>query len=227
MSSNTKFLFDTEFGSATPLKKKDAEPEAPPAVYTEEDKDRLVAEAFQNGFSNGKEDAVAGLEASSAEALNLMSAQLQQLAQAHSDQLENIRCEAASLAFAVAKKLAPALMARQPETEVLQMIETCLQDLHDEPRIVLRASEPVCSALSEKINDLALATGFQGNIILLPDDTKQNSDCRIEWADGGVERELSDTSSKLEEIINRFISSSSGQAPAETSEQVNLGNTGE
>ncbi len=207
MSVSSKFLFDTEFnGQATVRKKAKDEPEAPPAIYTEEDKVRLCEEAYQSGLMSGKQEAMGGIEASTAEVLNAMNNQLQNIGQNHSNQMDNIRCEAASLAFAIAKKLAPALIARQPEAEVLKMVEGCLEDLHDEPRIVLRASEPVCDALSEKINELTQASGFQGKVILLPDDTKTNSDCRIEWADGGVERELSDTEQKLEEIVNRFIS---------------------
>ncbi len=218
MSARSKFLFDTEFGSQTANRKKAAEakkaaePEVLPAIYTEEDKERLCREAHEQGVNEGKQEALAGLEASATEVLNSLNGQLQQLAQSHSHQMENIRCEAASLAFAIAKKLSPALIARQPEVEVLKMIEGCLADLHDEPRIVLRASEPVCDALAERVNDLAAATGFQGNVILLPDDTKTNSDCRIEWADGGVDREISDTTNKLEEIINRFINSGSDAA---------------
>jgi len=208
MSSNSKFLFDTEFGSATALRKKaDEAPEAPPLLYSEEDKIRLCEEAFRSGIADGKQEALNAVEASTAEVLNTINVQLQNIAQTHGDQLENIRCEAASLACAIAKKLAPALIARQPEVEVLAMIEECLVDLHDEPRIVLRASEAVCSAIAEKIDKLTATSGFQGNVILLPDETKTNGDCRIEWADGGVEREISDTNDKVDEIINRFIRS--------------------
>ena len=215
MSARSKFLFDTEFGSQTASPKKIekeeevVEPVLPPAIYTEEDKERLCREAYEQGTNDGRQEALGGLEASATEAMNSLNDQLQQLSQSHNKQMENIRCEAASLAFAIAKKLSPALIARQPEAEVLKMIESCLGDLRDEPRIVLRASEPVCDALATCVNDLAASTGFQGNIILLPDDTKTNSDCRIEWADGGVDREITDTTVKLEEIINRFINSGS------------------
>lgn len=207
MSASSKFLFDTEFNNQSRVRKKtDTEPEAPPAVYTEVDKTRLCEEAYQSGFLSGKQEALGGIEASTAEVLSVMESQLQQIAQSHSSQIDNIRCEAASLAFAIAKKLAPALIARQPEAEVLKMVEGCLEDLHDEPRIVLRASEPVCDMLATKITDLTQASGFQGKVILLPDDTKTNSDCRIEWADGGVEREMNDTLIQLDEIVSRFIS---------------------
>ncbi|WP_169568137.1 FliH/SctL family protein [Sneathiella limimaris] len=210
MSATSKFLFDTEFGSSVkkePEKVEAPEPELPPAIYTEEDKERLCAEAHSAGQAAGREEVLQSVEATTAQIMSDLSSQLQQLAQAHEAQMENVRCEAASLAFAIAKKLAPSLIARQPEQEVLQMVQDCLADLHDEPRIVLRANEQVCNSLSEKVDILAQQSGFQGNIILLPDDTKIDSDCRIEWADGGVERDVTDTTQKLEEIIHRFVNS--------------------
>ncbi len=209
MNANSKFLFDTEFGAASvPLKKKDKEPPTPPLVYSEEHKVAFCDEARQAGFAEGQAQAMEGIEASLTQILDSMNAQLQQLTQIHDSQLGNLKCEAASMAFAIAGKLAPALIARQPEAEVLKMVEECLADLHDEPRIVVRASEPVCSALSEKIDRLTQSTGFQGNVILLPDDTKTDGDCRIEWADGGVDRELEDTHKKVNDIVDRFIRSS-------------------
>ncbi|MEH6402514.1 MAG: hypothetical protein V7750_04025 [Sneathiella sp.] len=210
MSSNSKFLFDNEFGEASvpSSKKKDAPPPPPPALYTEEDKVSLCEAARQQGFAEGQSTALTGIEASVTQTLEALKGQLQLLSNDHNSSLENIRCEAASLAMSIANKLAPALIARLPEAEVLKLVEECLNDLHDEPRIVVRASEPVCSAISDKIDRLAEATGFQGRIILLPDDTKSGSDCRIEWADGGAEKDLKNTSEKMDEIINRFVRSS-------------------
>lgn len=208
MNTNSKFLFDTEFGEASvPLKKKEEAPPAPPVLYTEDHKAQFTEEAYQSGLEAGKAEAFSGIEASMTQLLEGLGGQLQQLSTTHSTQAEGRQKEAASLAYAIASKLAPALMARQPQVEVMKMIEECLVDLHDEPRIVVRASEPVCTALTEKIETLTQATGFQGKVILLPDDTKTGSDCRVEWADGGVERDLEETRQKIEEIVDRFLRS--------------------
>ncbi|MBE7638578.1 hypothetical protein GUA87_17105 [Sneathiella sp. P13V-1] len=206
MSSNAKFLFDTEFGSANiPKKEKPEEVQAPPLLYTEEDRLRFTEEAIQQGYKDGQQAALSGIEASSSELLNAIAGQLGGISQTHIDGVGNIRKEAASLAIAIAKKLAPALMARQPETEVLQMIEQCLVDLHDEPRIVIRASAQVSSTLQDRIDQLQSISGFQGKIILVPDEALLGSDCRIEWADGGVERNMDKTLEQMETIVERFI----------------------
>ncbi len=206
MTSNAKFLFDTEFGSANiPKKVKTEEVEAPPALYTEEDRERFIAEATQQGYQDGQQAALSSIEASSSELLNAIAGQLNGMSQTHIDGVGNIRKEAASLAFAIAKKLAPSLMARQPEAEVLQMIEECLSDLHDEPRIVIRANAQVSEILQEKVDQLQAISGFQGKIILVPDEVLLGGDCRIEWADGGVERNMDETLKQMENIVDRFI----------------------
>ncbi len=206
MGSNSKFLFDTEFGTASvPLQKEEKAPPPPPRLYTEVDKDQFCAVAQEEGFNSGKAEALVGIEASITQTLEMVNSQLQQIAQNSESKYENIRCEAASLSLAIANKLAPALLAKLPEVEVLSMVTECLADLHDEPRIVVRATDQVCSALSERIDQLTHSTGYQGSIILLPDDMLSDADCRIEWADGGVERNLAETTQKIGAVIDRFI----------------------
>lgn len=206
MSSNSKFLFDNEFGAASvPSQKKEKAPPPPPRLYTDADKEQFCAVAQEEGFNSGKAEALTGIEASITQALEMVNSQLQQIAHSSENKYENIRCEAASLSLAIANKLAPTLLAKLPEAEVLNMVTECLADLHDEPRIVVRATDQVCSALSERIDQLTHSTGYQGSIILLPDDMLSGADCRIEWADGGVERNLVETTQKMGAIIDRFI----------------------
>lgn len=208
MSSNSKFLFDTEFGAASISSvKEEIAPPAPPRLFTEEDKEKLCAEARAEGFSAGQAEALVGIEATIAQTLEAAHTQLQQLEKNSETRFDNIRCEAASLSMTIATNLAPALIAKFPEAEVLKMVEECLADLHDEPRIVLRATDQVCSSLSERVDRLGQTTGFQGKIILLPDDTLSGGDCRIEWADGGVERNIEETTKKIEAVIDRFVRS--------------------
>jgi flagellar assembly protein FliH len=43
--------------------------------------------------------------------------------------------------------------------------------------------------LSEKIDTIATRRGFAGKVVLLAETSVAPGDCRIEWADGGVERD--------------------------------------
>ena len=208
MSSTTRFLFDTEFGASTTPKKAESHPvEREKPVYTESDVAALKAEAFENGVLQGQGQSLQGVESAISDTMTAINSQLGQLLGNYESKVAGVKQDAASLALVIASKLAPALIDLAPEAEVRKLIEESLVDLQDEPRVVVRASEATCQLISGKIEEITLATGFQGKLILLPDDTKHGGDCRIEWADGGTERRLEDIQQRLESVINRFIRS--------------------
>jgi flagellar assembly protein FliH len=210
MNTSTPYLFDTEF----------SDPAAPTpggkaaegmAIYTESDLATQKNEAFEEGVLSGKTQAMETLENTLAASLETVAAQLAQLLTNQGSQLQVIQQDAASLAFTVVGKLAPALIEKSPFSEVEQVIKECLAELPDEPRIVVRASEQTCEFLKGQVDTLTAQAGFQGNIILLPEDSMQPSECRAEWADGGVERNLRDTENKLNAIISEFVGVKSEQ----------------
>ncbi|WP_293960545.1 FliH/SctL family protein [Sneathiella sp.] len=208
MSSTTRFLFDTEFGASSTRKKAEAQPaEREKPVYTESDVAALKAEAFENGVRQGQGQSLQGVESAISDTMTAINNQLGQLLGNYEAKVAGVKQDAANLALAIASKLAPALIDLAPEAEVRKLIEESLMDLQDEPRVVIRASEATCQNISGKIEEITLATGFQGKLILLPDDSKNGGDCRIEWADGGTERRLEDIQQRLESAINRFIRS--------------------
>lgn len=202
-------MFDTEFGPEAAVGKKAAKPaEQEEAVYTESDVAILKTQAFEEGMRTGQSQSLTGIESTVADTMAAIGTQLQQLITTHEAKLHAVKQDAAKLAMEVAGKLAPAMIEQAPEEEVLKMIEECLIDLHDEPRIVVRASDKICEIISGKIDEISKKAGFQGNIILLPDEMKRGGDCRIEWADGGAERSIEDIQRKMNGVVNRFIHSS-------------------
>ncbi|MAL77626.1 MAG: hypothetical protein CMN55_00675 [Sneathiella sp.] len=213
MTVTTKFMFDTEFGIEGAARKQASKP-APreEVVFTETEVASLKAEAFENGRRQGQSQALQGLETNIAETIGSIGAQLGRLIGNHEQKVNAIKGEAASLAFALASRLAPKMIELAPESEVRRLIEECLADLHDEPRIVVRASDDTCQRIAPRLDEIGMRAGFQGKLILLPDDEAQSGDCRIEWADGGTERRLSNIEGRLDEMIGRFIRSIEGSA---------------
>ena len=60
-------------------------------------------------------------------------------------------------------------------------------------------------ALQERLTQLSAASGFEGRVVLIGDDAMGESDCRVEWADGGVEREAGRIWRAIEEALARYI----------------------
>jgi flagellar assembly protein FliH len=205
MNTSTRFLFDTEFSdSSAPVDAGKAAAEIT-AVYSEKDIEALKLQAYEEGLQLGKTEAMETVESTLASSLETVAIQLQQLSENHNAELHIIKQDAASLALAIAGKLAPALIEQSPFNEMEAIIKDCLSELPEEPRIVVRAPEQACEFLKPQVDTLSAQTGFQGNIILLPEESMKASECRVEWADGGVERNIQDTETKLSAIINEFV----------------------
>jgi len=59
--------------------------------------------------------------------------------------------------------------------------------------------------LQERLTQLSASNGFEGRVVLIGDDAMGESDCRVEWADGGVEREAGRIWRAVEEALARYI----------------------
>jgi flagellar assembly protein FliH len=95
--------------------------------------------------------------------------------------------------IAILDKAIPELAHRHALIEIEGLVRTCLGELYDEPRIVIRAADQIIDALQVKVDRIAASCGFTGKIALLGDPTMAATDCRVEWADGGAERSFSAT----------------------------------
>jgi flagellar assembly protein FliH len=208
MASNSRFLFDNEFANAAAVEReKEKQPVAPPPVYTEEQYQTALANAFEEGRLQGEQAANAEKEMAANNLLENINEQVQQLNESQSSVHSIVKKDAAEIAVLCAQKIANSLLEQSAEKEVFKLVENCLADMIEEPRVVVRASEQVCESLKGRIDALTMSSGFQGQLILLPDDSKTGANCRVEWADGGVEKDIAEITEKVSEIVNRYVSS--------------------
>jgi len=89
-------------------------------------------------------------------------------------------------------------------------VEEALRDaIHQaiaEPRIVLKAAPNVIAILKDKLDELALETGYEGRILTNSEPGMRGGDCRIEWRGGGAERSIQHIADAIEEVITRRFS---------------------
>ena len=123
--------------------------------------------------------------------------------------------EAVKAAAEIVRRLLPALGKREAVNEVETLISDCLSRLHDEPRLVVRVSDDLMDPIRQRIDALAGASGFAGRTILLADAALKSGDARVEWADGGVDRDVGAIWREIEGAIQRFVEDGAG-APAST-----------
>jgi flagellar assembly protein FliH len=194
MGEIAKFLFDTSFA-------READDERFAAGKTHDG----VAGPLARARAEGAAEARRAIEKQLADALSAIGSELRRLRAQHGVEVEKIRSETARLAFAIARKLVPHLLKREPQAELEAMIKDCLAELRDEPRIVARAAPETVEALKPRIDRLANDAAFAGSVILLADTALGPDQCRLEWADGGAERDQTRVASLVEAAIDRYL----------------------
>ena len=215
-----KFLFDNDFGEAPQSTVGGTRAKAapggspgtpavqPPPTFTEAEMrgacDVARRQGEEAGAARGRNEAVGAFDKQVAAALATIAQQTAAIA-------KGVAAEAAAagksvdLALAIVKKLHPALVERQGLAEIEAVLNQCLESLKQEPRLVAYVHSARLDALQERLEQLSASKGFEGRVVLIGDDEMGQSDCRVEWADGGVEREAGRIWRTIEEVLTRYV----------------------
>ncbi|HEX4176807.1 MAG TPA: FliH/SctL family protein, partial [Rhizomicrobium sp.] len=129
------------------------------------------------------------------------------LDQTHAD-IEQLRDEAAKVALAMAKKIAPAALAALPEGDVEIALRQAMHQAFGEPRVTLRAAPAVTQILEPRLADIAHEEGYEGRVLIAADPAMKAGDCRIEWRGGGAERREQTIEDAIAALISHRFSAS-------------------
>ncbi len=211
MATMTKFGFDTQFDIEPPPVEAAPEPAPPPVpLLTEHDLSTAREEGFTAGREAGLADAQAAAQEQLAEALSAIAAQIGALAPGFQDTLAACRADAIRIAAAIARKTVAATERHGALASIEQMIASFLPRLLDEPRIVVRVNDALLDTLQERIQPLVESCGYTGGIILLAEPGLALPDCRIEWADGGAEKESGALWRQIDGAIENYLETLKG-----------------
>jgi flagellar assembly protein FliH len=204
MKATAKYLFDEDFASG----------EKPTITMVEHERRRADAEsqAYRKGFNAGEQHAQQEATQRIAAALAVIGDGLGRLDNALTVIEARLETEAVEVAVAVAAKLAPALIAREPLAEISALATECFHHLVAAPHVTVRVGSAVHEAAKTRIDEIAQARGFEGRLVVAPDETLAPGDCRIEWADGGVMRDQTATIAAIDEMVGRYISARTAPA---------------
>jgi flagellar assembly protein FliH len=193
MAATAKYLFDEDFAAR----------EKPTITLVEAERRRADAEsqAYRNGFAAAQTAAMARI----AEGLDRLNQTLGQI----EAQFES---EAVEVAVAVAAKLAPALVAREPFAEISALATDTFKHLVKTPHVVVRLGSEAFEDAKAKLEEIADAHGFEGRLVVTADPAVPAGDCRIEWAEGGVGRDRAATLAVIDDVVARYVSARTSAA---------------
>jgi flagellar assembly protein FliH len=199
-----KFLFDEDFATG----------EKPTITTVEADRRRKDAEAvaYRNGFAAAQAQAHAEVTQRMAATLDRIGETMERLSRGLYGVEARLEIEAVEVAVAVARKLAPELIAAQPFAEIEALATECFRQLVSTPHITIRLPEDIYSTVKDRLEDLAQARGFQGRLAILADADLKPGDCRIEWADGGINRDVAAADAAIAEVVTRYVAAHAAEA---------------
>jgi len=222
MGTFEKYLFDTSFESEREREAKaraaaeaEAAAEPPAPTFSEEE----LEAARQAAFAEGKAAGLAEAEQSHAKRLADSVAGLPPHFDRLSQELEHLETErqrgALEAAVTVVRKLFPRLAREGGLEEIRAVVEACLERLRDEPRLVIRCADGDLDKLRERVEGSTSRSSFEGKLVFLADETITAGDVRVEWADGGAERDQAALWKEIDAIIARALAPATARPAAQ------------
>ena len=202
MSAPTKFLFDTDFAGDA-----DGKPAEPMITLAEHAVQLAEADtaAHRRGYAEAQSDAGVETDRRIAGALESIAASLAVANDALHAIETRLECEAVEVAVAVARKLAPALIAREPFAEISALASDCFRQLIASPHVAVRVNDALYAAAKEKLDNIVRARSFEGRLVVLAEPDIAVGDSRVEWADGGINRDSSAADAVISAAVAGYV----------------------
>jgi flagellar assembly protein FliH len=215
MSVAEKFMFDLTFDNEleVPL-----EPEQTEEIATVEEEPEIIIPTFseeeveiarQQGFDAGKEQGLAATSEALTKQINetLLKTDEKLLAafQTQDSVNQDLSRAAHSLAVGICKKMMPAMAKQHSFDEVGRVIEEVFAKAIEEPRITLSVHSDIAKAIEVRVSELAKEKVYEGRVLVQADEKLEASDCRVDWVNGGSERNTKKLWANITSILDRNI----------------------
>ena len=222
MAAPHKYLFDTSFDQPD-RPQKASPPPAPPVepTFSRADLEATRAAAHAEGRAEALDEARRSTDQQTADALGAIAHALTGLADSGEQMTGEMQRQAAAILRTVIHKAVPQLCRKDPSSEIEALFVDCLREAFEEPRVVLRVAPALFESVQSRLPALAAQSGFAGKLVLLADDGLAGSDCRVEWADGGAERNTKRLLADIDAALARLesIPTQNPTAPEEPSDE--------
>ncbi len=229
MATAQKYLFDVSFDAPTRPVVAAAPPPPPEPTFSREELAAAEAKGREEGHAAGLAEAVSAHDEQVAKTLAAISETLAALLAAKDAMMREGERETVELTRSIIGKLFPTLQKCDGLAEVVTLVGACLRESVSEPRLVVRVPDALFEKAQQRLTPMTAATGFPGKLIILADEALAGSDCRVEWADGGAERDLTRTWRDIEAAMLRAVDRPAEKPGAtdETKQQAASGETQE
>lgn len=217
-----KYLFDRDFGAPRPqpapeivvIAPEEPPPPPSPPTFSEAELASARQAAYGDGRAAGLKEAAAAAERRQADALAALADALRALVADWREDAVRRQREAFDLGMAVLRRLQPELARRHALEEIGGVVHECLARLDAAPRLSIRVNPAHLDGVRAEAERVVADMGFDGKIVFAGDAHVAPGDCRVEWGDGGAERDQARLWEEIESILARAFAEGDAAAPA-------------
>jgi flagellar assembly protein FliH len=182
------------------------EPPPPPApTFSQGELDATRHQGWLEGRAAGEADAMERTERRLADTVERLTHDLQALAGAQQAAFARIERQATELSVEIVRKLFPAFVARSGTVEIAALVADAISLAQEQPKLALHCAPDMVGALEPILTQTAARSGFEGRLSLRGDPDLGETDCRIEWSDGGLDRDSGRLMTEIESAVARGL----------------------
>lgn len=193
-----RYLFDLAFdGNAGD----DSEKKESDLTFSKDELEEVKRTAYIEGIAAGKKEASSEEDARLETLLKNIDCQVSQTTHESTAFWGHQLGQMQKIALMIAKKVMPAYTQKYGLSEIETVVTKVMTEMGQEPRLVFRVPESQFDEAKKRIDATAAQAAYAGKLVILGDPELEISECRVEWADGGIERDLK----KLWEDIDKVM----------------------
>ena len=167
--------------------------------------DAMLKDAREEGIALGHAEAERSATGQLAAAADSVATSAAAMARALEDAQKTAVANAVDLAAAIARKLALTLIESQPLVELEALIAECLTSIESAPHLVIRCHPDLAETVRQSTESRMTTSGFTGRLVVIGDPEIALGDGKIEWADGGLIRDLTAITASIDERVNAYL----------------------
>ncbi|MCP5372610.1 MAG: hypothetical protein H6907_12840 [Hyphomicrobiales bacterium] len=220
MASVTKYMFDRSFddkpkkkaAAAAPPPVAEEPPPPPEPTFSQADLDAARTQGMADGREEALRESAQAVAQRIDQTLAALGERLDALFAARDAADRRAEEQAVAVAVGIARKVLPAMNARNALDEVERLARSVLDHIAEAETVRVEVHADLADEVGRRIDALAAARGHMGRVTMIGTPDLAPGDCRIDWGDGGAERDVAALWRRIDEILERNL----GLTPPDT-----------
>ncbi len=178
----------------------------PPIVFSEEEHETAIKDAFEKGKAEGLKQATLEQNQQILDLVKVLVPQIQKLCDSENERCDYFEKSSVKMAVSIAKKMIPQLFKTEAANEIESFLFNTIKSERINQQIKIFIAESLREIIQERIHVMFDDKSYATGIAVIGVEGVPIDSCRIEWGnDGGVERNTNKILTKIEKITECYF----------------------